>query len=68
VLLDEARQFGQAWDIVFVAAMSGTGASGQPAAQTQEALQRMVESIRAGAVGGLIPFDVHGDPVRLSND
>jgi len=68
VLLDEARQFGQAWDIVFVAALSGTGTSGQPAAQTQEALQRMVESIRAGAVGGFIPFDVHGDPVRLSND
>lgn len=67
-LIEEARQFGQAWDIVFVAALSGTsgaGLSGPTSAQTQESLQRMVESIKSGAVGHFIPFDVQGQPVRF---
>jgi hypothetical protein len=65
VLLEEARQFGQAWDIVFVAAISGIGTSGPMSAQAQEPLQRMVESIKAGALGGFIPFDIRGHPVRF---
>jgi len=65
VLLEEARQFGQAWDIVFVASLSGTGSSGPTSEQAQDSLQRMVESIRSGAVDRFIPFDVRGQPVRF---
>ena len=31
----------------------------------EEALERMVEAIKEGAFGTMIPFDRHGDPVRL---
>jgi hypothetical protein len=65
VLLEEAQQFGQAWDIVFVASLSGTGNSGPTSAQAQGPLQQMVESIRSGAVDRFIPFDVRGQPIRF---
>lgn len=64
-LLEESRQFGQAWDIVFVAALSGVGTSSPSSAQAQEPLRRMVESIKGGAFGNYIPFDVDGQPVRF---
>ena len=62
-LLEESRQLGQAWDIVFVAALSGSGCIGPTPSQAEAPLQRMVESIKAGRIGGYIPFDVHGQPV-----
>lgn len=65
-LLEESRQFGQDWDIVFVAALSGSGDLGPSAAQAEAPLQRMVESIKSGSIGGFIPFDVRGQPVRFT--
>ncbi len=64
-LLEESRQSGQTWDIVFVASLSGTGSVGPTSAQAQEPLQRMVESIRSGAIGRFIPFDSYGQPVQF---
>lgn len=64
-LLEESRQFGEAWDIVFVAALSGRGASSPTSEQAQEPMQRMVESVKAGAIGSFVPFDVRGQPVRF---
>jgi hypothetical protein len=64
-LLEESRQFGQAWDIVFVASLSGTGSVGPTAGQAQASLQKMVESIRSGAISRFIAFDRHGQPVRF---
>ena len=64
-LLEESRQFGQAWDIVFVASLPGAGSLGPTFAQAQEPLQRMVESIRSGAIGRFIPFDAYGHPVQF---
>jgi len=61
----ESRQFGQAWDIVFVASLSGSGSVGPTAGEAQASLQRMVESIRSGAIGGFIAFDFHGQPVQF---
>ena len=65
-LLEESRQFGQAWDIVFVAALPGTGTLAPTSAQAQEPLQRMVESIKSGAIGRFIPFDAYGEPVQFA--
>lgn len=65
-LLEESRQFGQAWDIVFVAALPGTGRLAPTSEQAQEPLQRMVESIRSGAIGRFIPFDAYGEPVQFA--
>jgi hypothetical protein len=64
-LLGESRQFGQAWDIVFVTSLSGAGSVGPTAEQAQASLQRMVESIRSGAIGRFIAFDLHGQPVQF---
>lgn len=64
-LVEESRQFGQAWSIVFVASLSGAGREGPTAGQTQASLQQMVESIRSGAIGRFVAFDLHGQPVRF---
>jgi hypothetical protein len=64
-LLEESRQFGQAWDIVFVASLSGSGSTGPTTEQAQAPLQRMVESIQSGAIGRFIAFDLHGQPVQF---
>ena len=65
-LLEESRQFGQAREIVFVAALSGTGSLAPTSAQAQEPLQRMVESVKSGAIGRLIPFNAYGEPVQFA--
>ncbi len=64
-LVEESRQFGQAWQIVFAAAMSGTGGLAPSSAAAESVLQRMVESIKAGNFGGLIPFDHAGQSLML---
>ena len=64
-LTAEAQQFGQDWCLVFVAALSGSLGAAPTAAQADAPLQRMVESIKAGQLGGFIPFDTMGQPVQL---
>jgi hypothetical protein len=64
-LVEEARQFGEDWDIVFAAALSGRGNVGPTSSEAEEPLQRMVESIKSGAIGRFVPFDAHGRPVRF---
>ncbi len=64
-LSEESRQFGQEWAIVFAAALSGRGGLAPTAAETEAALQRMVEAVRAGSVAAFIPFDRQGRPVNL---
>ncbi len=65
-LVEQARQFGQPWDIVFVAALSGRAGSSPTAAQAEAPLQRMVEAIKSGDIGGFIPFDAQGQPIQFS--
>ena len=64
-LLEESRQFGQAWNIVFVASLSGSGSVGPTAEQAQASLQHMVESIQSGSINRFIAFDLHGQPVQF---
>ena len=64
-LLNETRRLGHAWDIVFVAALSGKNA-GPTAAETELRLQRMVESIKSGSIGAFIAFDALGQPVQFT--
>jgi hypothetical protein len=64
-LAEEAKLFTQGWSIVFVAALSGS--SGQPpdARAIDTALERMVESVKAGRFDGMIPFNRSGHGVQL---
>ena len=64
-LVDESAQFGSAWAIVFVAAMSGQGGVEPTSAQAEAPLQKMVEAIKAGQIGAYLPFDREGLPVNL---
>ena len=64
-LLAESRRAGPAWDIVFVAALSGSAGRNPTSTDAAEPLERMVESIKSGRIGSFIPFDVHGRPVRF---
>lgn len=64
-LADEARRYGPPWRVVFVAALGG--ADGQPPADAQvdAALQRMVEAVKRGEVGGFVAYDVEGNALHL---
>ena len=64
-LVDEARQFGPAWGIVFAAAMSGSQDRSPTSEEAEAPLQRMVEAIKRGEISGFIPFDTQGQPVQL---
>ena len=64
-LVDESRNTGQNWDVVFVAAMSGRGGVPPSSDEAQQPMTMMVESIRLGHVGNYLPLDVSGEAVSL---
>ena len=66
VLVAQSREFAKPWDIVFVAALSGSAGRPPTSAQAEAPLQRMVDSIKSGSIAGFIPFDRQGEPVRFS--
>jgi hypothetical protein len=65
-LLSESRQLDQAWDVVFVAALSGTHDEAPTSLRAEAPLQRMVESIKSGRIGGLIAFNPRGEPLQFT--
>ena len=64
-LLDESRRAGPPWAIVFVAALSGRDGVAPSEQDADTPLQRMVGSVRAGSISGLLPFDRQGRAVQL---
>ena len=64
-LLEESRHAGPPWAIVFVAALSGRDGVAPGEQDADAPLQRMVESVRAGTISGLLPFDRQGRAVQL---
>ena len=64
-LLEESRAFDQAWDMVFVAALPGQGGTSPTSEQAEAPLQRMVDAIKSGSIGGFVPFDAKGQPVQF---
>jgi len=64
-LVQESQQFGQAWNIVFAAALSGSAGIEPSSESTEKQLQRMVEAIKAGTRGTFIPFDRQGQAMIL---
>ena len=65
-LVDESRQFGHDWAIVFVASLPGRGGRAPTSAEADQSLQRMIESIKSGSIGSYLPFDRLGESVLLS--
>lgn len=64
-LVEESRETGQAWDMVFVAAMSGRGGVPPSSDDVQQPLTMMVESIRLGHVGNYLPLNSEGAAIDL---
>ena len=62
----EAATMGADWALVFAAALAGPAGAVPSAAAVESALQRMVESVKAGTVQGYIPFDREGHAVHLA--
>jgi hypothetical protein len=59
-LVEESRQFGADWQIVFAGAMDAAGE-----AATDQALERLVASVRDGAISALLPLDRNGRVLQL---
>lgn len=66
-LREESHQTGQAWDMVFVAAMSGRGGIEPSSDEASQPLSMMVETIRLGYIGSYLPFDRDGALVPLKH-
>ena len=62
-LVEESRQSGPDWAIVFVASLSGRGGRAPTSEDADQSLQRMIESIKGGSFGSFIPFDRQGQPM-----
>ena len=65
-LVEESRQFGHDWAIVFVASLSGRDGRAPTSKEADQSLQRMIESIKTGLFGSFIPFDRQGQPMLFS--
>jgi hypothetical protein len=61
----ESREFGRPWAVLFAAALGGSGGRPPTEAQVGAALDRMVESVRAGEIGAFVPFGPDGHALRL---
>lgn len=64
-LVEESRTTGQAWDVVFVATMSGRGGIAPTTDETQQPMTMMVESIRLGNISNYLPLDSSGNAIAL---
>jgi hypothetical protein len=64
-LLEESRAAAPTWAVVFAAALAGRNGLAPTEADADAALQRMVEAIRVGSLGGFIPFDRLGQALNL---
>src|SRR5688572_7195853 len=62
-LVEESRQFGRDWAIVFVASLPGRAGRPPTSEEAGSSLQRMIASIQAGSIGAYIAFDRQGQPV-----
>lgn len=65
-LVEESRQFGHDWAIVFAASLSGRGGRAPTSKEADQSLQRMIESIKAGSFGSFIAFDRLGQPMLIN--
>ena len=65
-LVEESRQFGTDWAVVFVASLPGRAGRAPTSKEADQPLQRMIESIKAGSLGPFLPFNRQGEPMLLS--
>lgn len=64
-LVDESRQTGKNWDIVFVACMPGKSGIAPSGKETELPLKIMIKSIQDGNIGSFLAFDRNGELIYL---
>ena len=64
-LVEESRQFGRDWAVVFVAGLSGRNGCAPTSTEADQSLQSMIEAIKTGAFGAFMPFDRRGNPLLI---
>ncbi len=64
-LVEESRQFGQDWAVVFVAGLSGRDGRVPTSMEADQSLQRMIEAVKTGEFGAFMPFDRQGQPLLI---
>jgi hypothetical protein len=65
-LVEESREFGHDWAIVFVASLAGRDGRAPTSEEADRSLHRMIESIKTGSFGSFIPFDRQGQPMLFN--
>jgi len=66
-LLEESEALGPPWQVMFAAALQGSGGQAPSDTQIDAALQRMVDAIKQGRLSGYIPFDRAGQPLHIAS-
>lgn len=64
-LVEESRQFGREWAVVFVAGLSGRDGRAPTSAEAGRSLEQMIGAIQAGSFGAFMPFDRSGNPLLI---
>jgi len=64
-LVEESRQTGKNWDIVFVACMDAKHKPAHGNDETEQTLKSMVKSIQGGSIGNYLAFNQQGELIRL---
>ena len=65
-LVEESRQTGQDWKIVFVACLSGRAGVMPSSEEAQEPLKKMVDAINNGAISPYLAYDRDGNQIQFS--
>ena len=65
-LVKESQQMGQAWHIVFVAALAGRNGVLPGSSDAQEVMDMMVKSIQQGVVSNFLAYGRDGSPIMFS--
>jgi len=65
-LVQESRQMGPDWKIVFVACLAGRAGVMPSSEEAQEHLKTMIHSIQNGAISRYLAYDQDGELVRFS--
>ncbi len=64
-LVEESKQTGQEWDLVFAACQSGRGGMMPTTEEAQQPMAMMVEAIRQGGVSRFLAFDREGNTLLI---
>ena len=64
--VEESRQTGQEWDVVFVACLSGKSGLAPSSDDAEEPLKTMIKSVQVGSIGNFLAFNRNGELVSLT--